>query len=108
MKLTDKLLIVAVNLDTGGVFVTMTGAADTVTDFVVVALAPELSVTVNVMVKVPAVEYVWEALTPVELLLESPQPHKYDTILPSASFDADPSTATTKLFTIGTKLAVGN
>lgn len=68
-------MIVVVNFDTGGKFGTMTGGVVTVMDFVEVVFAPRLSVTVKVIVYVPALVYVWDDVMPLELALESPQLH---------------------------------
>ena len=51
------------------------------------AVAPRLSVTVPVIVYVPGVLYVWEALGPLTGALPSPKLIVLETTVPSASVD---------------------
>jgi hypothetical protein len=59
---------------------------DTVTELVLVLLAPLLSVTVSDTLYVPAAAYVWLGFADVDVLL-SPKFHERDAIVPSLSVD---------------------
>jgi hypothetical protein len=98
---TTRKFTVYVNAATGGF-----GGADTVTIFDVEFVSPLLSVTVRVIVLAPAVAYVWVAVMPVQFV-PSPQVHAYDDIVPSRSDDVDPSTRTTRKFTMYVNAATG-
>ena len=67
---------------TGGRFVIVATAVS-------VAVAPLLSVTVNVTVYEPELAYEWHALTPLPVA-PSPKFHAYEAIVPSASVEPAP------------------
>ena len=76
------------------------------TSWVVSAVAPRSSVTVRVIVYVPASVYVCVAVRPVPVA-PSPKDHAYASIVPSVSADADASTATARSVTSVVNDAVG-
>src|SRR5262249_36957318 len=67
------------------------GTLATVTCCDVVAVLPDLSVTVSVTVYVPACEYVWVGFTPLPGAEPSPKSQLYESIVPAVSFDPEPS-----------------
>jgi hypothetical protein len=79
---------------------------ETVTDRVVVAVPPRLSVTVSVIVYVPAAAYVCDAVAP-EPVVPSPKFQAYEAMLPSESVDALASAVQLSPPQLAVKAAVG-
>ena len=78
----------------------------TVTERVVVAVAPSSSVTVRVTGYVPATPKVCDAVTPVAVP-PSPKVQAYERTVPSGSVEPDPSTATDSPLGVAVAAAVG-
>jgi len=80
----------------------------TVTDLVVESVSPLESVTVSLTVKVPALEYVWLAVLPVLLAVESPHSQVYEEMVAvPAAVEPAASTVTLRSSVLEVKPAVG-